>query len=302
MASVEQVTPPLCDHGEGPVWFAPWGGLRWVDMLVGDVLALDHSTGETSRHHVGSVAAVLRPRRDGGTVLALERGFALLPPSGIAAGEKGAWDGLTAGAVPEPLGELWSDPGVRMNEGGCDPDGVFYCGSMAYDKTPGAGRVYRLGPDLAAGTAEPFGAVTISNGFGFSPDHTLAYYIDTPTRRIDVFDFVPGRGLSGRRPFVRIPDEAGVPDGLTVDAEGGVWVALWGGSAVHRYAPDGSLSEVLSLPATQVTACVFGGDGLDELYVTTSQQEIDPAGQPAAGALFRAEVGVRGLPVLPFAG
>ncbi|HEX5407559.1 MAG TPA: SMP-30/gluconolactonase/LRE family protein [Pseudonocardiaceae bacterium] len=279
-SDVDQVTDPIAAHGEGPVWFAGWPGLRWVDMLVGDVLEL--SADGVRRTHVGTVAAALRPIDGGGVVLALERGFVL------------ASDDLTD---VTPLGELWSDPGVRMNEGGCDPDGRFYCGSMAYDERPGAGVLYRLAGD---GTVVPvLRDVTISNGLAWSPDGGTAYYVDTPTHRIDGFSYVDGE-LTDRRPVVHIPADAGSPDGLTVDTAGRLWVALWGGAAVHCYEPDGRLVERLRVPATNVTACTFGGPDLGALFITTSQQNVDRAAEPAAGALFQARPGATGQPTLPY--
>jgi sugar lactone lactonase YvrE len=162
--------------------------------------------------------------------------------------------------------------------------------------SPGAGRLYRLEPDRTVSVV--LDSVTCSNGLAWSPDRQTAYYVDSPTQRIDAFD----PDLTGRRPFVTVPAEDGLPDGLTVDAEGGVWVAFYGGSAVRRYAPDGSVSEVLELPVTQVTACTFGGPALDELYITTSRENVADGEQPEAGSVFRARPGVTGLPVLPFAG
>jgi sugar lactone lactonase YvrE len=279
----EQVTDPIAYHAEGPVWSTRWGGLRWVDMLAGDVLFLAPD-GTVERRNVGRIAAAVRPRRDGGAVVGVERGFALENADGT----------LTH------LGELWTDPGVRMNEGSCDPDGRFYCGSMAYDKRPGAGALYRLDPDGSVRVV--LEGVTISNGLDWSPDGALAYYNDTPTHRVDVFDYDRDTGLTGRRPLVRIPDEVGRPDGLTVDSEGAVWVALHGGGAVHRYTPEGTLDEVVELPVLQVTACTLGGPHLDELFITTSREGLEPGTDPLAGSLFRAVVGVAGLPTAEFAG
>ncbi|UOY00669.1 SMP-30/gluconolactonase/LRE family protein [Blastococcus sp. PRF04-17] len=278
----EQVTGPVAHHAEGPVWSPSWGGLRWVDMLAGDVLALDPD-GTVRRRSVGTVAAALRPRRGGGAVIALERGFALEDADGS----------LT------PLDPVWSGDDVRMNEGGCDPDGRFWCGSMAYDQRPGGGALYRLDP--GGPVHRVLDGVTISNGLEWSPDGTLAYYDDTGTHRTDVFDYDPDAGLTNRRPFVDFGED-GNPDGLTVDAEGGVWVALFGGGAVHRYDPTGRLDAVVDVPAAQVTACTFGGERLDELFITTSRENLGPDDDPQAGSLFRAEVGVRGLPVREFAG
>ncbi len=278
----EPVTAPLAAHGEGPCWEAQWGGLRWVDMLAGDVLSLEAATGQVRRRHVGTVAAALRPRRGGGMVLALERGFALDEPQGE----------LT---LLEPV---WQDSGVRMNDGGCDPHGRFYCGSMAYDGAAGRGALYRLNHDLTVTTV--LTGVTISNGLAWSPDGSLAYYVDTPTRRIDVFDYTDDGVLTGRRPFATV--RRGFPDGLTVDAQGGVWVALWDGGAVHRYSPTGELEAVVKLPVTRPTACTFGGDAFESLYITTSQLERDLAAEPLAGAVFRVDPGVAGLAPAAFAG
>jgi sugar lactone lactonase YvrE len=276
----EQLTGPVAHHAEGPVWSASWGGLRWVDMLAGDVLSL-HADGSVGRRHVGAVAAALRPRRGGGAVIAVERGFALEEPDGS----------LTR------LDPVWDDESVRMNEGGCDPAGTFYCGSMAYDQARGAGSLYRLDRDGAVHRV--LDEVTVSNGLEWSPDDSLAYYDDTDTHRTDVFDWSPEIGLTGRRPFVRYGEDER-PDGLTVDAEGGVWVAFYGGSAVRRYSPEGRLDAVVELPTPQVTACTFGGRELEELYITTSAENRE--GDPLAGSLFRVVPGVRGRPVREFAG
>jgi sugar lactone lactonase YvrE len=279
----EQVTDPVAYHGEGPVWSERWGGLRWVDMLAGDVLSLA-ADGAINRRHVGNVAAVLRPRRQGGAVIGIERGFALEDAEGT----------LTH------LDELWTDTSVRMNEGGCDPDGRFYCGSMAYDQRPGAGALHRLDPDGSVRLV--LENVTISNGLEWSPDGSRAYYNDTFTQRIDVFDYDGEFGLTGRRPFAVIPVEAGGPDGLTVDEGGGVWVALYGGGAVRCYTPEGVLGEVIEVPTKQVTACTFGGQDYNQLFITTSREGLGGGEDPLAGSLFRSAVGVAGVPVREFAG
>jgi sugar lactone lactonase YvrE len=263
------------------VWSPAWGGLRWVDMLAGDVLTLT-ADGSVERRHVGNICAALRPRRQGGAVLGVERGFVLEDHDGT----------LTV------LDEVWTDENVRMNEGACDPEGRFYCGSMAYDKRPGAGALYRLDPDRSVRVV--LAGVTISNGLDWSPDGTLAYYNDTDTFRVDVFDYDRDAGLTRRRPFAETGDAR--PDGLTVDAEGGVWVALSNGGAVRRYTSDGVLDAVVELPVTKVTACTFGGPELDELFITTSREGLEPDAEPLAGSLFRAAVEIHGLPVREFGG
>jgi sugar lactone lactonase YvrE len=276
LSSIERVTGAVTFHGEGPVWSESWGGLRWVDMLAGDVLALG-SNSVVERRHVGDVAAALRPRRGGGAVIAVERGFVLEAADGTL----------------EPLGELWSDAGVRFNDGGCDAAGRFYCGTMAYDERRGAGSLYRLDADGAVTVA--LRGATISNGLEWSPDGTCAYYVDTPTQRIDVFD----ADLTNRRTFATVD---GYPDGLTVDAEGGVWVALYGGGAVRRYDASGAADAEVQVPTPITTACTFGGPALDRLFITTSQEGLTPGSDALAGSLFVADVGVRGLPTREFTG
>jgi sugar lactone lactonase YvrE len=279
----EQLTDPVAYHAEGPVWSDSWGGLRWVDMFAGDVLSLG-AAGQIERRHVGEIAAALRPRVGGGAVIGVERGFALEGPDGELV----------------RLDELWSDHDLRMNEGSCDPDGRFYCGSMSYDKQAGAGSIYRLAPDRSVDVV--LEKVTVSNGIDWSPDGSRAYYNDTDTYRTDIFDYDAEDGLTGRRPFVQFEREVGRPDGLTVDSEGGIWVAVNTGGAVHRYTPDGALDEVVEVLPRKVTACTLGGPRLDELFITTSREDLAPGEAPLAGSVFRAEVGVRGLPVREFAG
>jgi sugar lactone lactonase YvrE len=290
--AARSVTTAAAEHGEGPVWDERRGVLHWVDMLRGDILTLDPRAVTDDqlvvpdRVHVSDVVAVLRPRRGGGWVLATERGFALT--------EADDWD-------PRSIGNAFESTDIRMNEGGCDAAGGLVCGSMAYDKRRGAATVYRLDPD---GTIEVlFGDVTISNGFSLDPAATMAYYIDTPTDRIDRFDLgADGKTLSDRRPFVTIEPGVGHPDGLTVDTEGGVWVALYGGSAVRRYAADGTLDVIVDVPTPHVTACTFGGPDLGDLYITTSQEDLDLAAHPAAGTLYTVRPGWTGLLPRPYGG
>ena len=280
MTRAEQLTPAVADHGEGPVWW-PDGHLRFVDMLAGDLLDL-HDDGSVSRTHVGPVAAVVRPRAGGGAVVAVERGLALLDDTGT----------LTL------LPPLWTEPTIRMNEGGVDPDGHFYCGSMAYDAAPERGTFFRFDHD---GTPHvQLDRVTISNGFAVSPDSTTAYYVDTATQRIDALDYHPVHGLTHRRPFVTIAEEDGAPDGITVDAEGAVWVACWGGGAVRRYRPDGRLDAVVEVPGvSQVSACALGGPGLDRLYITTSRYGLSVDRLGESGAIFILDGVPPGTPAIP---
>ena len=276
----EQIVEACAHHAEGPIWDERAQRIRWVDMLRGDVLSMPFAGGEVERLHVGAVAAAIRPRANGGLVVGVERGFALVD----AANE------VTA------LPEVWSDPTVRMNDGACDPQGRFYCGSMAYDEARGRGVLYRLDPDLTVEAV--LSGVTISNGLAWRADGATALYVDSPTGRIDELDFDVNGTFTGRRPAVTIAVDGAVPDGLALDRENGIWVALYGGGAVHRYNERGALDAVIELPARNVTACAL--DPAGDLFDTTSADGDED--NPAAGALFRAEVGVAGLPVGAFAG
>ena len=281
----EQVTEVCTDHGEGVVWDAAAGLVRFVDLEAGALMAYDPGSGAVSRRRIGEVAACVRPRRGGGLVVAAERTFVLLGPGGEVDGE---------------LGPVFDDEGIRFNDGGCDPAGRFWMGTMAYDETPGAGSVYRLDADGNVGVA--LTDVTISNGLSFAPDGRTAWYVDTPTGRVDRLSIDPVTvTVTGREPIVA-QVEPGHPDGIAVDAEGGVWVALWGGSGVNRYDAQGRLTDVVRLPCSQVTCPAFAGPDLSDLYVTTSRRDLPQGEQPAAGALFRVRPGVAGLPVLPYAG
>jgi len=280
----EQFTVPCTAHGEGPFWDAANDRLLLVDMLAGAVLAVD-SEGGIQRHQVAGVAAAIRARQGGGYVLATEDRFALLSPD------------LT---VEQTLPPVFTDPLIRMNDGGCDPQGRFYCGTMAYAETPGAGTLYRLDPDGSSQTV--LRDVTVSNGLQWNRAGDTVFYVDTPTGRVDCFDFDPTSGaFTDRRTFAEIAG-GGSPDGLAIDEEDGIWVALFGGGAVHRYDRDGQLDLVIDLPVTNATACAFGGPELRTLFITTSRQGLDPGDEPEAGAVFRYDAGVRGALQHAYAG
>jgi sugar lactone lactonase YvrE len=187
-------------------------------------------------------------------------------------------------------------PDLRFNEGKVDPAGRFWAGTMALDERRGAGALYRLDPD--GGIHTMLNEVTISNGLDWSDDGATMYFIDSPTCSIDVFDFDPATGsIRNRRSLVRIPPGEGVPDGMTLDADGFVWVALWDGGAVHRYAPDGRREMVVRVPTRCPTSCVFGGPDLADLYITTAYVKLTPqerAEQPHAGGVFVVRPGPRG--------
>jgi sugar lactone lactonase YvrE len=285
MARATQVTERCTFHGEGPYWDREAGRLLLVDMLAGAVVELDG--GQPIRHEFGGVAAVIRRRTAGGFVLAVEHGFRFLAND------------------LSPVGEvqtLLDDPAIRMNEGGCDPQGRLYLGTMAYDATEGAGTLYRVDADRSV--HEVLHGVTISNGLQWREDGLVAFYNDTTTHRISRFAFDAAAGtLTDRMTVVDIPEETGNPDGLAIDVEGGLWCALYGGSAVHRYDQAGRLTEVVELPVRDVTSCTFGGPDLSTLFITTSREGWgDEHAEPGAGAVFAFEAGVQGAPQPAYAG
>jgi sugar lactone lactonase YvrE len=195
-------------------------------------------------------------------------------------------------------------PDNRLNDAKCDPAGRLWAGTMAMSEAQPDGALYRIDGDGV--TERVVSGLTVSNGLDWSPDATRMYLNDSPTRRVDVFDHDPATGaVSGRRPFARIDPGGGFPDGLTVDAEGGVWVALFAGGQVRRYSPEGTLDAVVPLPVTNVTSLTFGGPDRADLFVTTAKHHLDPAqraAQPLAGAVFVLRPGVRGRPAGRFAG
>jgi sugar lactone lactonase YvrE len=286
----DSVDDVRAEHGEGPAWDERAALLLWVDMLAGG-LHRTRGDGSDEVTDYDQPVCVAVPRAGGGLALALGDGLWLEEPGG---------ERRRLYAIPQPDG---AGP-IRMNDGKCDPQGRLWAGSMAYDARPAAGALYRLDRDLTV--HEIVRDVTISNGLTWTPDGTTMYYIDTPTGRVDAFDADPATGaVRDRRPAVEIPEAAGGPDGMTIDDEGCLWVALWGGSAVHRYTPDGRLDTVVSLPCDQVTSCAFGGSGLGELWITTSSLGLSAeqiAAQPLAGNLFVLRPGVTGPAAVAFAG
>ncbi|WP_411761867.1 SMP-30/gluconolactonase/LRE family protein [Streptomyces tunisiensis] len=251
--------------GEGATWDPATGRLLWIDILNSRVHTYDPATGRRTVRRTGQHVGAVKPRAGGGLVLNLRDGVGLLDP-----------DDTFRWLHREPVA------GRRGNDAAVAPDGGLLAGTMRYDEAPGGGTLSRVTGD---GTATVLlDDVTVSNGTGWSPDGRLMYYIDTPTRRVDVFDFSGDGTIAGRRPLAEIEEGAGFPDGLTVDADGCVWVALWDGGAVRRYTPSGELDRVIELPVPRVTCCAFGGPGLTDLYVTTARVGLTaPHPSPAPG-------------------
>ena len=267
--------------GEGPVWDERSQRLVWVDLSAELVHRFDPAAGAMEPWAVGQLVGCLAPSVRGGFVAAVRDGFGVLD-------DGGALEMVT----PVEVGK----PGMQMNDGKCDAAGRFWAGSMHVEGTTPVGSLYRLDVD---GRATPMlGGLTISNGMDWSLDSRTMYFVDTPTRRIDAFSFDPDVGLlSERRTFAQLEPGTTLPDGVTVDADGYVWVAIWGGWCVHRYTPEGELDMVVRLPVSQVTSCAFGGAELDELYITSARDDLSPQQlreEPLAGGLFRVWPGAQG--------
>jgi sugar lactone lactonase YvrE len=287
---VEMALDAGAELGEGAMWSSDDHALWWVDITRHLIHRFDPGAGIDDSYPVGQPVSAVVSRAKGGLAITVEHGFALFE---------------AATATVEHLVAVEADrPSNRMNDGKCDAHGRFWAGSMAYDFAPGAGSLYRLDPDGTVVRA--LDKVTISNGICWSLDGESMYYVDSPTGRIDRFDFDPRSGsLAGRRPLVTIPARDGMPDGMTIDEEGCLWVALWKGWAVRRYRPDGALDREVRLPVAQVTSCAFGGLNLDELWITSASTGLTSAerrAQPLAGALFRLGTQVGGMPAFRFGG
>lgn len=282
----EPVTSPVTHHGEGPFWDAVGGQLLCMDVLAGAVVALN-TTGHLLRHELPSeVATVIRRRTSGGFVIATEHGL-------ITADEEFSRF--------ESIAVVTDDPNVRTNDGGCDPFGSFVVGTMAYDEQENGGAVYRVGPGRQVSVM--LAPVSISNGVQWSADGTRVFYIDTPTRSVDVFDVDPESGAwSSRRRHIEVDASRGYPDGMAIDEEDGLWVALWGGGAVDHYDASGRLVETVCVPGiSQASSCAFGGAGSDMLFITTSRQGLVEE-EPLAGAVFAVHTSARGAVLAEFAG
>lgn len=288
--AAELILDARAELGEGALWDARRQVLYWVDILKNALHVYDPLAQADRVIDVGQYVGTVVPRRAGGVMLALQHGFASLDLE---------TEELDLIHDPEP-----HLPGNRFNDGKCDPAGRFWAGTMALDFTPNVGSLYRLDPDFSVRVM--LGDVTISNGIVWSPDHTTMYYIDTPTRQVDAFDYDVETGqIENRRAVVRVPEEMGIPDGMAIDSEGMLWVAQWEGYGVSRWDPaTGRLLQSVDVPVGQVTSCAFGGENLDQLYITTARVELSAdqlKAQPLAGGLFRADVGVTGLPAFEFA-
>jgi sugar lactone lactonase YvrE len=276
--------------GEGPHWDSLSRSLWFVDLTAGTVFRYDRASGSVTTFAVGQEVGAVLPRRTGGLVLAVRDGIAVASDTGAGFELK----------VPVE----YDNDGNRMNDAKCDPLGRLFAGTTAFDFAPGAGALYRIDLDWSVEAVVP--GVTTSNGTAWSPDGRRMYFIDSARQAVDAFDYDVALGsVSNRRRLVTIDAADGVPDGMTVDAEGNLWVACFGAAAVRCYSPTGQPVGEIAFPASQVTSCAFGGADYSELYVTsaryhlTHQQLLE---QPLSGATFVCRPGIVGLPASGFAG
>ena len=284
---VECVADVRAELGEGPVWVAAEQALYWLDINGRRIFRLD-AAGKRAEWptplRVGSIAP-----RAGGFIAGTDRGIALVD-----------LDQDRFEVVASPEQHL---PHNRFNDGKVDRQGRFWAGTMDDREKGSAGTLYRIDPDLACSAID--GGYGITNGPAFSPDGRRMYHSDTLRQVTYAFDLDAAGEATNRRVFVQFGAGDGHPDGMTVDAEGCLWIALWGGWCVRRFSPDGDLLRTVEMPVEQPSSCAFGGPGLDRLYVTSATKGLDPAAlamQPNAGGLFMLVPGVRGIPDLPFAG
>ncbi len=267
-----------CITGEGPLWHPEEGRLYWVDIPAGRMFRFDPATGEHEQCYEGPPVGGFTLQADGKLLLFMDKGA-------VRVWQDGFRETIIEGIEQE------SDS--RFNDVIADPEGRVFCGTMATKDHPG--RLYRLDPDGTLTVV--LDAVGVSNGLGFTPDLRQVYYTDSRDRTISLFDYDRATGeIDNRRVFVTVPEGEGVPDGMTVDAEGYIWSARWGGSCLVRYAPDGSEVQRVTFPAKNVSCPTFGGPDYTDLYVTTAGGHNKAENGSGAGALFRLDPGVQGVP------
>lgn len=269
----ETVVPAGAQVGEGPRWDAERQQLIWVDITGRAVHLTDPITGDDQVQPLATFIGAAAIRTNGEYLLAVSGGLATWRP----------------GTVPAPVAALEADqPERRPNDAAVDPAGRLLVGTVSITESPDrVGSLYQIQPDFTA--AQLFGGLGLPNGTDWSPDGHTLYFTDSLDKSVGVFDYHPDSGTLGPRRG-SLPIEQGLPDGHTVDAEGNIWVAQWSAGTVAAYTPTGRLLATVQLPVATVTACAFGGAGLDTLFITTMQERSDASGTPHAGDLFACQV------------
>ena len=278
--------------GEGSLWHPQTQRLFWVDIMGQTVFVFDPKSGENRGINVGRDVGTVVVRKSSGVMLGVKGGFACLD--------------IETESLEE-IAMVEADlPKNRFNDGKCDPAGRFWAGSMDYDFAKDAGSLYCMDRDLSV--RKVLSDVSISNGLVWTEDQSTFYYIDSLAFQIAAFDYDVSTGeIDNRRGVVELPESVGFLDGMSIDANGNLWVAIYGAGQVRCWNPtNGELLDTVEAPGAKlITSCAFGGPNLDELYITSASDglsEQEKKEQPLAGSLFRAELDVSGLPTFEFAG
>lgn len=287
---VEVIGEHRCQLAEGPVWDAKRNAICWIDLLLGEIHEYSFHDQSRKVYYAEQIIGSFAICDNGNFITALKNGFAFIErPRG------------EIKMISSPEEHL---PNNRFNDGKCDPVGRFWAGTMSLTEDTGTGSLYVLEKDLTH--SKKVGDITISNGISWSIDHKQLFYIDTPSMKVSAFDYdkVTGR-ISNRRTVIQIEDRDGYPDGMTIDNEGMLWIAHWNGWQVTRWNPvNGEKLFTIKLPVAKVTSCIFGGENLSDLFITSAQVGLTPEElqeQPLAGSLFVIrDCGFTGMPSFEF--
>ena len=281
MAKIHPVVTLSSHLGESPMWDGNEGFLWWIDIYKPTLNRFHPESGRNEAITLNQNIHAIAVRESGGIVGSFEHGIGFLDP-----------DVATITIATDPIG----DAEARFNDGKCDCMGRFWTGSMSNDWVTPVGCLFRFDADRTVRTMDS--GFNLSNGMGWSPDNATMYFTDFGQSTIFAYDYDAQTGdIANRRPFVVIPEDKGRPDGMTVDADGCLWVALWDGWAVAQFNPAGKCIDRIPMPVKRPTSCMFGGPDLSIMYVTSATMmltDAELADQPLAGALFVVETGARG--------
>ena len=277
--------------GEGPAWDMVKKQLYWVDIRAGDLHIYHPEIGTDIRVPLGEKVGCVAPCKSGDLVIALRGTIATL--------------NLQTQKLTRLVTLEEHLPGNRFNDGKCDPAGRFLAGTMDHAEEEASGSLYSYSSSGILQTLMT--GIRISNGITWSPDHKIFYHIDTPSRQITAFDYDLASGeIHQPRPIITVPPEIGWPDGMTSDSRGNLWVAMWGGAKITRWNPiTGDLMESIPVPAFNVTSCIFGGEDLTDLYITSARKGLSREQAtkfPLSGGLFRIKTNIQGMQTFAFAG
>ncbi|WP_081583552.1 SMP-30/gluconolactonase/LRE family protein [Noviherbaspirillum massiliense] len=288
MKTPECVWDTHAQLGEGPLWSSKAQALYWVDILGRRLHRYSPWEGQRSWAFEEEISAVAERAGGNGLIVTLRRGFAFFDPA------SGQLEHLI-----QPETDL---PNNRFNDGKCDARGRFWAGSMDFEGRQTSGSLYRLSADLACVRMD--GGYAVTNGPAWSADNRTMYFNDSANGRVYAFDFdLDAGGLSNKRLFLQFPAEEGVPDGMTTDAEGGLWIAHWGAGKLTRHDAAGKVLHAIDLPCSQVSSCAFGGPDMKTLFITTALTGLSNeqlAREPLAGGLFAVDLDIAGVPANTF--